>query len=85
MTMNLLPNEIKLIELFRALPKDAAHEVVDFAAFKASRTASWSYDDPASCAAAIERMANDPEILREVAAIEREFAPTLSDGLERYE
>jgi hypothetical protein len=27
-------------------------------------------------------MANDPEVLREVQAIERDFAPTLNDGLE---
>ncbi len=83
MTMNLLPNEVKLIELLRALSEDAAHEVVDFAAFKASRAGSGD-GDPAWCAAEMERMANDPEILREVAAIERDFAPTLNDGLERY-
>ena len=41
---------------------------------------AWSYDDLASIAKAIERMANDPEVLREVAAIERDFA--LNDGLE---
>ena len=41
----------------------------------------WSYDDPESCARAIEAMANDPEFLREVQAIERDFAPTLNDGL----
>jgi hypothetical protein len=67
------------------MPDTAREEVVDFAAFKATRNASWSYDDPASCAAAIERMANDPEILREVAAIERDWAPALADGLERCE
>jgi len=46
------------------------------------RPVEWSYDDPASIARAIERMANDPEVLREVAAIERDFAPALNDGLE---
>ncbi|MEX2173077.1 MAG: hypothetical protein WD872_01860 [Pirellulaceae bacterium] len=45
----------------------------------------WSYDDPASVASAIERMANDPEVLREVAAIERDFGPLLNDGLQKYE
>jgi hypothetical protein len=45
-------------------------------------SAAWSYDDPASIAKAIERMANDPEVLREAAAIERDFAAALNDGLE---
>lgn len=80
--MTLFPNEAKLIQLLRSLPKHAQDEVVDFAAFKASHTTNWSYDDPALVAAAMERMANDPEILREVAAIERDFAPALADGLE---
>lgn len=45
---------------------------------------NWSYDDPASVAAAIEQMANDAEVLREVSAIESDFAAALNDGLENY-
>ena len=82
MTMDLQPHEAKLIELIRSMPSDAAREVEDFASFKAARTTTWSFDDPTSIAKAIERMANDPEVLREVQAIERDFAPTLNDGLE---
>jgi|1186.fasta_scaffold147643_2 hypothetical protein len=82
MTMDLQPHEAKLIELIRALPSDVAKEVEDFASFKAARTGTWSYDDPGSIARAIERMANDQEVMREVQAIERDFAPAINDGLE---
>lgn len=80
--MTLFPNEAKLIELLRSLPKSAQDEVVDFASFKASREGTGEYDDPTSLAAEMDRMANDPEVLREVAAIERDFAPAIADGLE---
>jgi len=82
MTMDLQPSEAKLIELIRSLPSDAAREVEDFASFKAARTASWAHDDPESIARAIERMANDPQMQREIHAIERDFAPAMNDGLE---
>ena len=82
MTMDLQPHEAKLIELIRCLPSEAAREIEDFVSFKAARTTTWSYDDPASIAHAMERMANDPQVRREVEAIERDFAPALSDGLE---
>lgn len=74
MTMNLLPSEVKLIELMRALPLEAAREVEDYAAFKASRIDSWTDDRPESIAAEIDRMASDPDILRAMAAIERDFS-----------
>jgi hypothetical protein len=69
MTMDLQPGEAKLIELIRSMPEDAAREVTDFATFKAARTATWSYDDPASCAAAWERAVSDPTFVKEVKAI----------------
>lgn len=82
MTMNLMPSEVKLIELLRAMPEGARGEVVDFAAYKASRTAAWSYDDPASCAAAWDRAVADPVFVNEVQAIQAEFAATEADGLD---
>lgn len=54
---------------------------MDFAAFKASRAAAWSYDDPASCAAAWETAASDPAFVNEVQAIQSEFAVAEADGL----
>ena len=84
MTMELTPVEAKVVELLRTLPETAAQEVVEFAAFKATRRPHWSYDDPESLARAMERMASDPELLREMQAIERDFAPALNDGLEKY-
>jgi hypothetical protein len=82
MTMDLQPNEAKLIELIRSLPSEAAREIEDFASFKAARTATWSYDDPASCAAAWERAVSDPQFVNEVKAIQEEFAVTEADGLD---
>lgn len=81
MTMDLYPHEIKLIELLRGLPERAASEVSDFAAYKASRAVTWSYEDPASCAAAWARAADDTEFANEVRTIQREFAVTEGDGL----
>jgi hypothetical protein len=81
MTMDLLPREVKLIELLRALPPRAAEEVADFAAYKASRVQTWSYDDPVACAAAWDRAASDPAFASEVQTIQREFAVTDGDGL----
>jgi hypothetical protein len=81
--MDLHPNEAKLIELIRSLPASTAREIEDFASFKAARTAAWSYDDPDSIARALDRMGDDPEIIREVQAIERDFAPAVNDGLEK--
>ncbi len=79
--MTLFPNEAKLLELFRSLPSGGQNEVLDFAAFKASRTGQWSYDDEASCAAAWARATEDPAFVSEVQAIQREFSVTESDGL----
>jgi len=81
MTMDLYPREAKLIELLRTLPARTVEEVTDFAAYKASRIADWSYDDPASCAAAWARAAEDPVFVNEVQAIQREFSVTEGDGL----
>lgn len=80
MTMNLLPREVKLIELLCALPPRAAEEVADFAAFKASRT---GLELRRSClvAAAWERAATDPAFASEVQAIQSEFAVADGDGL----
>jgi hypothetical protein len=82
MTMDLQPNEARLIELIRSLPTDAAREIEEYASFKAAKAMTWSYDDPASVANALDRMGSDPQVLREVQAIERDFAPALNDGLE---
>ena len=76
------PQELRLIEIVRVLLESAAREVADFAAFKAARGPSWSYDDPASCAAAWERAAADPIFVAEVKAIQAEFAVTEADGLD---
>lgn len=81
MTMDLEPSEAKLIELIRSLPSDAVREVEDFANFKASRSTTWSYDDPASCAAAWKRAVSDTTFVKEVKAIQEEFAVTDADGL----
>jgi hypothetical protein len=82
MTMDLQPGEAKLIELIRSMPADAAREVADFATFKAARTATWTYDDPSSCAAAWERAISDPTFAKEIKAIEKEFAVAEADGLD---
>ncbi len=81
MTMDLYPREAKLIELLRTLPARAVDEVADFVAYKASRVAECSYDDPASCAAAWARAAEDPAFVAEVQTIQREFSVTEGDGL----
>ena len=81
MTMDLYPPEAKLIELLRTLPARTVDEVTDFAAYKASRIVDWSYDDPASCAAAWARAVEDPVFVNEVQAIQREFSVTEGDGL----
>lgn len=81
MTMDLQPHEAKLIELIRTLPTGVAREVEDFASFKAARSATWAYDDPASCAAAWERAVADPAFVEEVQSIQKEFAVTEADGL----
>lgn len=82
MTMQLSPMEAQLVELLRALPEPEAQEVADFAAFKAARSVSWSYDDPASCAAAWERTVSDPAFANEVQSIQSEFAVTEAEGLD---
>ncbi len=41
----------------------------------------WSYDDPASCAAAWEAAMNDPEFIAEAMQVYRDFEFTMADGL----
>jgi hypothetical protein len=43
----------------------------------------WSYDDPESCARAIEAMANDAEFVAESIRVYRDFEFTMADGLDK--
>jgi hypothetical protein len=42
----------------------------------------WSYDDPESCARAMEAMADDPEFIAEAMRVYRDFEFTMADGLD---
>ena len=66
------------------LPPATTELILEFATFVAADCLKWSYDDPASLRLSTTLMGLDPFILRENAAINREFEPTLANGLEPY-
>ena len=74
--------EEKVVDLMRQLPPVALQEVHDFVVFLAARHCGWRYDDPASIERAVDLMASDPCVLREIRAVNDEFACADSDGLE---
>lgn len=74
--------EQKVVGLMRLLPPAAIEEVHDFVVFLAARHCGWTYDDHASIARAVELMASDAFVLREIRAVNEEFACAEPDGLE---
>jgi hypothetical protein len=52
--------------------------------FQAGRSLKWSYDDPRSLSQAMDLMARDPCLRKEMGAINKEFMCSESDGLEPY-
>jgi hypothetical protein len=74
--------EETMIGLLRQLPPAAVQEVRDFVVFLAARHCGWSYDDQASLERAVDLMASDTFALREIRAINEEFACAEADGLE---
>jgi hypothetical protein len=76
--------EQKIIEGLRQLPPSGIKEVEDFVVFLAARNVSWSYGDPKSTARAVNLMAQDPFMQREMQAINEEFRVAEADGLEDY-
>jgi hypothetical protein len=76
--------EQKIIEGLRQLPPSGIKEVEDFVVFLAARNISWNYSDSESTSRALDLMARDPFIQREMKAINEEFRIAESDGLEDY-
>jgi len=76
--------EKKVVGLMRQLPPAAVQEVHDFAVFLAARHYVWSYGDNDSIEGAVDLMASDPFVLREIRAVNKDFACAESDGLEAY-
>lgn len=76
--------EERVLDLMRQLPPTVVQEVEDFVTFLAARHSGWSYDDAASLEHAVQRMALDPFVQRESAAIQDEFACAESDGLKEW-
>jgi len=74
--------ELRLIELVRALPASAVQEVTAFAAAKAAPTPTWNYDDPASCAESWNRAMDNPAFVKAARDLHDDFAFTEGDGLE---
>jgi hypothetical protein len=74
-------NFLKALRLLS--PKDA-HLIDQYVLMRASSSLKWSYDDPKSLAVAMDLMANDPFLRKEMEAINREFKCADSDGLEPY-
>ena len=74
--------EQKVVVLMRQLPATAVQEVQDFVTFLAARHCGWIYGDSASLERAVELMASDPFLGREIDAVNEEFACAESDGLE---
>ena len=76
-------NEAFLKTLALLSPKDA--QLVDqFILFRAGRSLKWSYDDPHSLSQAMDLMARDPFLRKEMEAINREFMCAEGDGLDPY-
>lgn len=84
MTIDVTPQELRLLETLRELPAPSARQLHDFAAFLAARSVDWSFNDSESLARATQRMADDPFIQAEVAAINADFADADADGLGEY-
>jgi hypothetical protein len=74
--------EERVVGLMRQLPPVALQEVHDFVVFLAARHCGWSYGDTASIERAVDLMASDPCVLRELRAVNEEFACAEADGLE---
>jgi hypothetical protein len=84
MSSALSGDEEKVVSLMRQLPPAAAQELHDFALFLAARHCGWSYGDQASIERAVDLMAADPFALREIRAVNEDFACAEGDGLEGY-
>jgi hypothetical protein len=84
MSLLLSTTEEKVVGLMRQLPPMAVQEMQDFAVFLAARHCGWSYADGASIERAVDLMASDPFVLREIHAINEEFTCAETDGLEPY-
>lgn len=77
-------SEKKVLGLMRQLPPGAVQQVQDFVVFLAARHCDWSYGDAASLDSAVELMASDPFLAREIRAVNEDFAVAEVDGLESY-
>lgn len=84
MSSLLFTTEEKVLGLMRQLPPTAVQEVQDFAVFLAARHCGWSYGDAASIERAVDLMASDPFVSRELRAVNDEFICAENDGLEPY-
>ncbi len=85
MSIALSASEKRVVGLMRQLPPTAVQEMQDFAVFLVARHCGWSYADVASVERAVALMASDPFVLREIHAINDEFACAETDGLEAYQ
>jgi hypothetical protein len=74
--------EQQIVGLMRELPPAALQEVHDFVAFLVARHCGWTYGDRPSVERAVDSMACDPFLQREIHAINDDFACAESDGLE---
>jgi hypothetical protein len=77
-------SEEKVAGLLRQLPPGAVQQVQDFVVFLAARHCDWDYGDAGSLARAVNLMASDPFLAREICAVNEDFADAEADGLESY-
>jgi hypothetical protein len=80
----LTPEEQMILDRLCRLAAEGKEEVDAETIALAEKHLKWSFDDPASLERAAYFMAHDPFMIREVRAINEEFACTEGDGLEDY-
>jgi hypothetical protein len=81
---NELSSNEGFLKALRLLPPSDAQLIDQYVLFRAASSLKWRYDDPQSLSTAMDLMARDPFLRKEMDAISREFKCTEGDGLEPY-
>lgn len=81
---NELSSNEGFLKALQLLSPGDAQLIDQYVLFRAACSLKWRYDDPQSLSLAMDLMARDPFLQKEMEAINREFKCAESDGLEPY-
>ncbi len=79
-----LSTDEAFLKALRLVSSKDAQLIHQYVLMRASSSLKWSYEDPKSLSIAMELMASDPFLRKEMKTINREFSCAESDGLEPY-